>query len=167
MKTMMKETPNEMINTNSRRNNKMKKFKKIFKNQKGLTLIELLAVIVILGIVAAIAVPSIGNIIANSKDKAILAEASNIISGAKMAVAENKCGDADATSRLITCDNTKLKVYVEGVSLASGDIVTKNIDTGEWTITYTELGNVKGTDYKTGITTNKISEEQLNTNLTK
>ena len=40
---------------------------KFSKNQKGLTLVELLAVIVILGVIAAIAVPSIGGIIANSK----------------------------------------------------------------------------------------------------
>jgi type IV pilus assembly protein PilA len=40
---------------------------KLLKNQKGLTLVELLAVIVILGVVAAIAVPAIGGIINNSK----------------------------------------------------------------------------------------------------
>ena len=48
MKTMINETTNEISTTNSRGNNKMKKFTKIFKNEKGLTLIELLAVIVIL-----------------------------------------------------------------------------------------------------------------------
>ncbi len=37
-----------------------KKIQALLKNQKGLTLVELLAVIVILGIIAAIAVPSIG-----------------------------------------------------------------------------------------------------------
>ncbi len=41
----------------------MKRLKKLLKNQKGFTLVELLAVIVILGIIAAIAIPSIGNII--------------------------------------------------------------------------------------------------------
>ena len=39
-----------------------RKMKALLKNEKGLTLIELLAVIVILGIIAAIAVPSIGGI---------------------------------------------------------------------------------------------------------
>jgi type IV pilus assembly protein PilA len=43
---------------------------KFSKNQKGLTLIELLAVIVILGVIAAIAVPAIGSTITNSKTKA-------------------------------------------------------------------------------------------------
>lgn len=40
------------------------------RNERGLTLVELLAVIVILGIIAAIAVPAIGNIIEKSKVEA-------------------------------------------------------------------------------------------------
>jgi type IV pilus assembly protein PilA len=40
------------------------------KNQKGLTLIELLAVLVIVGIIAAIAIPAITGTIAKSKTKA-------------------------------------------------------------------------------------------------
>jgi len=40
---------------------------KLLKNQKGLTLVELLAVIVILGVIAAIAIPSIGGVIKSSK----------------------------------------------------------------------------------------------------
>jgi type IV pilus assembly protein PilA len=43
---------------------------KFVKNQKGLTLVELLAVIVILGVIAAIAVPAISNTIANSRANA-------------------------------------------------------------------------------------------------
>lgn len=45
----------------------MKKMNSFKKNQKGLTLVELLAVIVILGIVAAIAVPAISGVISNAK----------------------------------------------------------------------------------------------------
>ncbi len=61
-----------------------KNMKKQLNNEKGLTLIELLAVIVILAIIAAIAVPAIGKIINNSKEKAILADASNILAGQKL-----------------------------------------------------------------------------------
>lgn len=64
-----------------------KRIRSYFKNQKGLTLVELLAVIVILGILAAIAVPSIGGIIDNSKKDAHIANAKQMVSGARMAVA--------------------------------------------------------------------------------
>ena len=71
------------------------KNKKLLKNEKGLTLVELLAVIVILAIIAAIAVPAIGNIINKSKDRAILAEASNILAGAKIAYIDGACKDVE------------------------------------------------------------------------
>ncbi|MFG6495443.1 type II secretion system protein [Fictibacillus sp. UD] len=61
-----------------------KLLKKYAKNEKGLTLIELLVVIVILGIIAAIAVVSIGNIIGDTKGKAKVTEAVQIINAAKL-----------------------------------------------------------------------------------
>lgn len=62
--------------------------KKLVKNEKGLTLIELLAVIVILAIIAAIAVPAIGNIIENSRIKAVKADAINILNAANIYLTE-------------------------------------------------------------------------------
>ncbi|MFS0689872.1 prepilin-type N-terminal cleavage/methylation domain-containing protein [Sporosarcina sp. 179-K 8C2 HS] len=68
----------------------MKKFlQKRLKNEKGLTLVELLAVIVILGIIAAIAVPAIGNIIVNSKYNAVKADAINVLNAANLYFVEN------------------------------------------------------------------------------
>lgn len=51
------------------------KLKHQLKSEKGLSLIELLAVIIILGIIAAIAIPTIGNVIANTRAKAVVSEA--------------------------------------------------------------------------------------------
>ncbi|MDV2885810.1 type II secretion system protein [Alkalihalophilus pseudofirmus] len=62
----------------------MKKWLKQTKNEKGLTLVELLAVVVILGIIAAIAVPSIGGIIENSKKDAAISNAQQVISAARL-----------------------------------------------------------------------------------
>ncbi|MGG3209654.1 prepilin-type N-terminal cleavage/methylation domain-containing protein [Geobacillus stearothermophilus] len=64
-------------------------FKRVLKNERGLTLIELLAVIVILGIVAAIAIPAIGGLINKSKDDAKIAEGIQIINAAKLYMTAN------------------------------------------------------------------------------
>ncbi|MER2008561.1 MAG: type II secretion system protein [Psychrobacillus sp.] len=72
---------NEMTNKGD---SSMKKMKHLLKNQKGLTLVELLAVIVILAIVSAIAVPAIGGIIENSRYNAVKADATNVLNAAKM-----------------------------------------------------------------------------------
>lgn len=63
----------------------MRKFmQKRLKNEKGMTLIELLAVIVILAIIAAIAIPAIGNIIDNSRIDAAKSDALNVLSAASL-----------------------------------------------------------------------------------
>lgn len=122
------------------------KFKKLMKNQKGMTLIELLAVIVIIAIIAVIAIPAIGNVINNSKDKAILADASNIISGARIAFQDDACkssGDTDGN----TCTSTELAPFVEA-DLASSDTVVKSTsgNTVTYTITFSKFANIKNAD---------------------
>lgn len=68
----------------------MKKWlQKRLKNEKGLTLVELLAVIVILGIIAAIAVPSIGGLIENTRVKAQFSDGQNVLAAANLYFTEN------------------------------------------------------------------------------
>lgn len=64
-------------------------FKKRIKNEKGLSLVELLAVIVILAIVAAIAIPAIGNIIENSRYNAVKSDGINVINAANLYFVDN------------------------------------------------------------------------------
>jgi type IV pilus assembly protein PilA len=138
--------------------NMFKKMKHI-KNEKGLTLIELLAD------------PAIGNIINNSKDKAILSEASNILSGAKLAHIDNSCGNADATTKVVTCTDTALKDFVDGITLDSTDKVTFDTVNKKWTIQFKEFEKIKDTDKYaagfTGTTKTIATEEALNANLKK
>jgi len=99
--------------------------KKRIKNEKGLSLVELLAVIVILGIVAAIAVPAIGNIINNSRDKGEISDALSIISGGKLAHLEHQCG-------VDGCTGDDLAEFVDGKDL--GNISVQLNENNEWVI---------------------------------
>ncbi|WP_338838025.1 prepilin-type N-terminal cleavage/methylation domain-containing protein [Kurthia gibsonii] len=119
---------------------------KKLKNEKGLTLIELLAVIVILAIIALIAIPAIGNIISNSKSKAILSDATTIIAGAKTAIADGAC---DGTTEK-PCDNKALKDFVEDVKNNSATYTVTKSATNEYSIAYTEFSKLNE-DYKAAI----------------
>ncbi len=57
---------------------------KILKNRRGVTLVELLAVIIILGIIAAIAVPTIGNLIERQRQNAAEAEWTSVEEAARL-----------------------------------------------------------------------------------
>ena len=86
----------------------LQKLKKRIKNQRGMTLVELLAVIVILGIISAIAVPSIGGLIDNTKKDAHVANAQQMVNAAKLAVAQESNLQATGTKYLT------LKELVDG-----------------------------------------------------
>lgn len=131
----------------------LKTLKKRLNNQRGLTLVELLAVIVILGIISAIAVPSIGNIIEKSKDNAAVSDALQIINAAKLAHA----ADHDGSS----WNQTALDDYLSNVS---DDAFTVTFDTA--TNTYSISGHEaalavfnkgKTTDLKTSLTEKELT----------
>lgn len=98
----------------------MKKFlQKRLNNEKGLTLVELLAVIVILGIIAAIAVPSIGGIIQGSREKAVIADAQNALSAASLYFVDNNTAD-DQGVNLATLVSTD---FIEDTGNLNNDII--------------------------------------------
>lgn len=106
----------------------MKKFlQKRLKNEKGLTLVELLAVIVILGIIAAIAVPSIGGIIENTRIKAQFADGQNVLAAANIYFVENPGADPISIKELVLQD------YLDNAGSFGSD--------NNGTVTYDKGGN--------------------------
>jgi len=103
----------------------LKAIKRKMKDQRGLTLVELLAVVVILGIFSAIAVPSIGGIINKTKDDAKVAEALQIINAAKLSHASNSSLTSWKHTKAATDDATvgKLSSMVENVKGDSDDYI--------------------------------------------
>lgn len=98
------------------------------KEEKGLTLIELLAVIVIIGVIAAIAVPLITGLINNTKDNARNATANQILEAAKLYSIANNNGEVTGEVTLLTLtSNNYLQGNItdpkDGKALASGTTV--------------------------------------------
>lgn len=63
---------------------------KMLKNQKGMTLVELLAVMVIVGIIAAISIPAIGGLLENTRKDAFIANAVSLQEAARLYQANNE-----------------------------------------------------------------------------
>ncbi|ADC48639.1 putative Tfp assembly type protein (PilE-like) [Alkalihalophilus pseudofirmus OF4] len=116
----------------------MKKWLKQTKNEKGLTLVELLAVVVILGIIAAIAVPSISGIIENSKKDAAISNAQQVLSAARLYAASGGDTDDDfnfteSTESSTEEERTGIAEYHEPITNPWGEA-----DSGvEYTISFT------------------------------
>ncbi|XMB73029.1 type II secretion system protein [Mycoplasmatota bacterium WC30] len=96
------------------------------KNRKGLTLIELIAVLVILGIIAAIAIPTIGNTINAQKERAAEAEWSNILSSARYYSVRNSSETAFSMDDLFNGDYISENVVLESDDV--GTVITSSDD---------------------------------------
>lgn|SRR5690606_13303873 len=113
----------------------VKKIRQALKNEKGLTLVELLAVVVILGIISAIAIPSIGGLINNSKKDAHIANAQQMVNSAKLMVTSQDIEFADGKATVLLSDLIS-KGYIEEMKNPS-----EGTYSGNSSVTITKNGN--------------------------
>nr|WP_309099766.1 prepilin-type N-terminal cleavage/methylation domain-containing protein [Fredinandcohnia onubensis] len=131
-------------------------FKKHIKNQKGLTLIELLAVIVILGIIAAIAVPAIGNVIDKTEEKAAYTEAQQIIDSARLYITAETPTFGNDNKLTLNNTDTDFQAYYDKAGTFT--LVVTNTD-GNLTYEFTAFGGIDGVTADAPLTESAIASK--------
>ncbi|ALS78987.1 pilus assembly protein PilA [Planococcus kocurii] len=125
-------------------------------NEKGMTLIELLAVIVIIAIIAAIAIPSIGSIIENSRNGAVKSDYQNALSSANIYFTENPSEPTVSVSVLAGKGTGVTTSYLDDQgSLQDAVLITKT-KTGN-TISGSAIANGKTYTLKSALTNSQLS----------
>lgn len=129
------------------------------RNNKGFTLVELLAMLIVLGVLIGISVPNITGILNQQKETAFVDEASKLISSAQMAVSTKKeiKRPLDGNCIIITMDYLdkakEMKKSADGGEYIRGESMVVVSRTGakiEYTVRLVEKttsGDVYGLDY--------------------
>ena len=103
------------------------KLKKIWNKEDGFTLVELLGVIVILGIILAIAIPAIGTIVDNAKTTTTAQQQELVFDAAQMYFLETEDDDNKVTVEdLIT--NKYLEAGKKGTEAFKDETVVRGDD---------------------------------------
>lgn len=107
------------------------------KNKKGFTLVELLAVIVVLAIVMGIAAVAITNVLDSTRKNAFVASAKQFVEGAKSLV------EADMVEAMLGGSGTYVTTCAGTFDIALSNIKTKGADTDKtpWGTAYDKAGS--------------------------
>lgn len=130
--------------------------KKRMKNEKGLTLVELLAVVVILAIIAAIAIPAIGNIIDNSRAKALVSDAINVMNAANIYFT-----DTGKTTTAVTVKTLVDEDYLESAGKLAETSSVTYVSGGDNKITIKESKNGNVTWKEATYTLKDLTEKDI------
>ena len=94
-------------------------------NSKGFTLVEIMIVVVIIGLLAAMAIPAFQKVRQSSQDKAVLNNARQLSAGADQYFLENGVSSV-ASSDLIGADK-----YVKAVNTVAGETYPAGFTQGQ------------------------------------
>lgn len=121
-----------------RRKGMKEKMKKVLKSNKGFTMIELMVVIVIMLILAAIAIPSFNTLIAKANTTAATAEARTVLTLAQLQAEMDEIEDGEVPTEFKTDDWTAI---LEDAGVAGDENFGYLIDDGTVYVCYYD-GNI-------------------------
>ncbi|HPF83431.1 MAG TPA: type II secretion system protein [Bacilli bacterium] len=96
--------------------------------EKGFTLVEILAVIVVLGVVCLVAVPSVNSIISKSKEKAKVVQIKQIVESAKKWASNNYNMLTDDKPYYITVEELMNANYIDSSNVVDPTDKEKEMD---------------------------------------